>query len=136
MITIDISSKISEASKHSSAWDTGAVKEMLSLLASQRSEFRVDWEVGDENWGRVTDGQSDVAFVCARIPLIVVLKSLEVAANELGNEYVSEVLIVESFDVHSFSVDAAILEDVFKKSLSPNVNYSALSIHDLWWATV
>jgi hypothetical protein len=36
----------------------------------------------------------------------------------------------------AFEVDQGLLEQIFGRSLSENVDYSKLSISDLWWATV
>jgi hypothetical protein len=39
-------------------------------------------------------------------------------------------------DERVYEIDRALLEEVFDRVLSENVDYSSLSLNDLWWATV
>lgn len=90
----------------------------------------VDWEVGEE-WGRVLRGDCVIAFVCTRVPLALAKRSVPTHAL-LG----FDVVVVDSFDDQEYRVDRQVLEKLFGRPLSRNIDWDGLSIEELWWATV
>ncbi len=130
-MTTDLGSLFRSAQAAAATWRREDVRQALEFLAG--SEFQIDWEPGDEEWGRIIDsGGSCLALICARVPL------------GIGNEYVDPGRLaarifwmkVHSMSEHVFEVDRRLLEEVFGRQLSDNVDYSKLSVDELWWATV
>ena len=105
-------------------WSHDDVQQALELLAG--SEFRIDWEPGDEEWGCVFDSDRVRALVCARVPVGIALEGMVPARM---NECLSW-LTVSSMNDHVFSVDRSVLEQVFGRKLSANISYTRRSIDD------
>lgn len=106
---------------------------ILSVLTGLAREVggAVDWEPGDEEWGRVLLGGDVVALVCARVPLVLV--RLTTPAHSLLG---FEVVVVNDFASQEYRVDRGLLESIFGRPLSPHVDWEGMSIDELWWATV
>lgn len=132
----DLSNVFEEARRKADNWSHQAVREALQRITSLKDDFQADWEEGDEEWGRVLEGDRVVAFVCARVPLVVLHTSIFVDLRQLSEEHGLAVEVVESFDENSYCVSRPLLERVFGKEISGNVSCDSLSICDLWWATV
>ena len=133
----DLSPLIEDAREHMESWSLLAVNDALTRLVSGTPGARSDWEKGDEEWGRVIVEGKVLALVSAKLPLVIARSVLAASANEwaLGRSG-AVVIIVDNFDDCAFCVDRALLENVFSREITPNVNYESLSISDLWWATV
>lgn len=117
----------------SATWTHERVDEALQALAVQSPGSRVDWEPGDEEWGRVVDTDGGVVgLVCARIPI-------GAARNDISRAGLPKFLIWIGFgstNEPEFQVAPEILEEVFGRQVSRSINYRSLSLNDLWWATV
>ena len=96
---------------------------------------RIDWEEGDEEWARIiaSDGHV-VALICVRVPLGIVADSLN--RHEPALPDCLPWIPVNSFSEPDYAVARALIETVFERPVSGNVNWNRLSIEDLWWATV
>lgn len=93
----------------------------------------IDWEVGDEEWGRAVDSDGGVAaIVCARVPACAVYEPGSAGPIIPG---VSTVYY-QSFDDRCYHVSPSVLEDVFRRRITRSINYERLSFAELWWATV
>ncbi|KYF72244.1 hypothetical protein BE15_18950 [Sorangium cellulosum] len=93
----------------------------------------VDWEPGDEEWGRVLDADTEiVGLVCARIPIGAVRD--DVPRSELPSG-VTWIRFKSTRERH-YQVAPEILEKVFGREVSRSIDYGALSLDELWWATV
>ncbi|WP_437528483.1 hypothetical protein WME79_45525 [Sorangium sp. So ce726] len=93
----------------------------------------MDWEPGDEEWGRVIDVDGNVVgLVCARIPIGAARDDLP--SSELPSFV--EWLQFKSMYESRYQIAPELLEGVFKRQISRNVDYASLSLNDLWWATV
>lgn len=110
-------------------WTLEDVQSVLETLAN--TTFQIDWEPGDEQWGRILGTNKAQALVCARIPLGIALNDFDVTGVKRAMSW----LTVQSMSDEAFEVDQGLLEQIFGRSLSENVDYSKLSISDLWWAT-
>lgn len=130
-MTVCLDHLFREAKDRFGAWSHDDVRKVLEVLAGQA--FQVDWEPGDEEWGRVVDTSGKVhVLVCSRIPLCIGLQDRD------GGRLATRVswMTVSSMSEPAFEVDRRLLEEIFERSLSENINYAKLSINDLWWATV
>ncbi|MDX2090316.1 MAG: hypothetical protein SFX73_20820 [Kofleriaceae bacterium] len=111
--------------------DPGKVCAALEVL--KNDGFRIDWEPGDEEWARAIDDRGNVAaFICARIPL-------GIAIDSLSKSMLSDCLTwvyVPSMDARVLMVEKVLLERIFERPLSGNIDYANMSANDLWWATV
>ncbi len=103
-----------------------------ALESAAGSDFWIDWECGNEQWGRIIDARGVQALVCARVPLGFAQEDLDPARMTERVFWMK----VCSMDQPLFEVDRRLLEEVFGRPLSDNVDYSRLSVNDLWWATV
>ncbi len=132
----DLSQQFEEAHRNSEKWNDHFVLDALQRIAVTDDGLRVDWEAGDEQWGRVLAGNSVVALVCARVPLVFLHPSLGDIGWTWCKDYGIVVAISGNFDQQSFSVRPALLKHIFSKDISDNVSCDSLSLNDLWWATV
>ena len=129
-MTKDLGEVFRVASARSRAWTRDDVWRALKGLTSTGS--KVDWEPGDEQWGRVLDGAGVVGLICARVPVGAVRNDVD---PRLLSDPVTWIRF-NSMNDHDFKVERELLEEIFGCALSENVNYSSLSLNDLWWATV
>ncbi|WP_437577320.1 hypothetical protein [Sorangium sp. So ce887] len=117
----------------SAAWTHEKVHDTLQALAVHSPGSSVDWEPGDEEWGRVLDADTEiVGLVCARIPIGAVRD--DVPRSELPND-VTWIRFTSTRE-RDYQVAPQILEKVFRREVSRMIDYGALSLDELWWATV
>lgn len=124
-LTNDIKSAMALGSR-----DHRRTANLLALLASHFDGV-VDWEQGDEEWGRVLAGQQVLAIVADRFPLVIVVGG---RTPPVGN--LAHVVRVKDMDGKDHQVDRSVLEEGFGRSITSNVNYDCMSIDELWWATI
>jgi hypothetical protein len=121
----------------SKRWSPGEVRETLSTLVSALGGTHFDWDEPGESWGMVCDGRRPVAFVCVKLPIVIVLDTHEHAIEQCLSKLADvRVMCVEDFDQRSFRIDRATLESVFGNGLPNEVDYERFSVQELWWATV
>lgn len=117
----------------SAAWAHENVHDALQVLAAHSPGSSVDWEPGDEEWGRVLDADTEVVgLVCARIPIGAVRDDVP------GSVLPSDVTWIrfKSMRSRDYQVSPEVLEQVFGFEVSRNIDYGSLSLGELWWATV
>lgn len=108
----------------------------MSALAGLHPDGQVDWEEGDEEWGRVISRGKEVAYVSARRPLAFVQADDEAATQPAWSWLGIVVIAVRDFDSPSISVDPSALADLTRRPLTENVSYRKASVNEIWWATV
>jgi hypothetical protein len=133
---IDITQKIIEAGSHAHGWTREKARHALSVLAVLYPEATVDWEEGDEDWGRVICRGVATAYVSARCPLVFVQADDGTAARQVSSHLGVIAIAAQDFDVPSFSVDPSALSDLARRPLTRNVRYDRATVNDIWWATV
>jgi hypothetical protein len=117
-------------------WNLGESARVLEEILQCVDNAVIEWEKGDEEWGRIIRNKQVVALVCARFPLVIVLAGLKAALEKAISTPKVSLVSVESMSEKTYSVDKAVLEIFFGRTLSENVDYGKCSIDDLWWATV
>ncbi len=132
-MTIDLTHVLVRASENAERWTATLV---LSTLGSVREAIQgseVDWEEGDEQWARLLVEQDVVALVSARVPLVL---AADLAVSSAS--FPDFVVWCRTGDMSAmnYRVEKTVLEEIFERELTDNVDYEHLSIHDLWWATV
>lgn len=130
----DLTEIFEKAHNEKNSWSRDNVIRVLKILKDCIPESQVDWEEGDENWGRVIGYGEEVAFCNALVPVVVVHEKYSkcVQLTNLG----CHLIVVDSFSDHVFRIEPTILEQIVGRQVSRNVSYDELSILDLWWATV
>ncbi|WP_437609181.1 hypothetical protein WMF20_49585 [Sorangium sp. So ce834] len=128
---------LSDIFRHSRAasgkWTHDKVQDVLQALAAHSPGCSVDWEPGDEAWGRVLDADTEiVGLVCARIPIGAVRD--DVPRSELPSDVTW--IRFKSTRERDYQVAPELLEKVFGREVSGSIDYGALSLDELWWATV
>ncbi|HBQ98395.1 MAG: hypothetical protein J7524_23380 [Roseofilum sp. Belize BBD 4] len=119
-----------------SHWKIEAVRQILDMLVHSIEDSIIDWEPGDEEWARLLVGKEVVAIVCAKVPLIIVLEKYK---DKFSNHFFLKeikIFIIKDFDDNLYCIEKELLEKTFGREMTSNISYSALSINDLWWATV
>jgi hypothetical protein len=131
---IDLRAILAKAIAAKQIWHSSMVLAVLHTVESFIPDAWVDWEQGDEEWGRIIMPDGKVAvLVCARLPLgFISAPAVDPAALPTELTWVQ----VASMSDAAFIVDQRALEDAFGRQLSDNIDYTALSAQDLWWATV
>lgn len=132
----NITSKIVEARSLTSHWSSEKVRHALSVLAELYPGSVVDWEEGDEEWGRVISQGSEMAYVNARCPLIFVKARDETAGQRLSAQLDTVTIPAQDFDTPSISVDPSVLSELTRRPLTKNVSYDRVSVNEIWFATV
>lgn len=133
---IDITSKIDDAMALRGGWTRERVHQALSLLVRLYPEGVVDWDEGDEQWGRIIARGEARAYVSARCPLAFVWDESEEVVQGVSSRLGIIVMSVRDFDAPSISVDPAALSRLTRKPLPGVVSYGRASVNDIWWATV
>jgi len=75
-------------------------------------------------------------IICSGFPLAIVLSPFKKSFTEALLRVPVVLIEAECFDDKVYSLDKKIAEQIFQRQLSPNISYEALSINDLWWATI
>ncbi|KYF98934.1 hypothetical protein BE20_33305 [Sorangium cellulosum] len=102
-------------------------------MAAHSPVCSLDWEPGDEDWGWALVADMEiVGFVCARIPIGAVRD--DVPRSELPSDVTW--IRFKSTRERNYQVAPGLLEKVFGREVSGSIDYGALSLDELWWATV
>jgi hypothetical protein len=117
-------------------WTHEKARHALSALAQLYAEGAVDWEAGDEEWGRVMSRGEATAYMSARCPLAFVRADDESAVRPVSSRLGIIAIAVQDFDAPSISVDPAALSHLTRRPLTGNVPYGRASVNEIWWATV
>lgn len=133
MIT-DITDRFEMAAAASAVWTHTGVATTLEALTAQYPGARVDWEPGDEEWARVIvpDANQIIALICARIPLGFLSEATPPREYVEGFVWIT----IRSVSDASFKIDPEVLDRIFERHVSRNLDYDAVSANDVWWATV
>ena len=78
------------------------------------------------------------ALVCARVPLVIVVEA-DGGSCKGSARFLEEGLVViraRDLSAREYSVERSVLEKVFAKAVSTNVDLRHCSISEMWWATV
>jgi len=132
----DITSKIVSAGSLAHGWTPEKVRHALSALAELYPEGTVDWEEGNEEWGRVISRGEVTAYVSARCPLAFVQADDEAEAQRVSSQLSILAIAVQDFDAPSINVDPSALSELTRRPLTKNVSYDRASVNEIWWATV
>jgi len=133
-MAFDLTPSFKAAKERSTDWGLAAASGIMNAIALMIPNSVVDWEPGDEEWGRVLVGQKVRGLVHARMPLAFLVTPVAVPEDPSLSEVV--IVRVERTDTRSFRIDKDWLESILGRPLTDNVDYEALSLDDLWWATV
>lgn len=132
---IDISSKIHEALTSGVEWTTSDVKDLLQKLSEQIKGSCVDWEPGDEEWGRVLSLGKEVAFVSAKLPFAIIHANMfDRSRNPIRLGVVC--VFVESFTEDVILVDRVLLSFLGSRPIPEGFAQNATNVIDIWYATV
>ena len=132
---MNLSPLFQRASETPMPWSLDSAEGLLQKICGSLNESVIDWEKGDEEWGRVLQHKRVVSLVCARIPLVIVASDLKEVVEKLVDANFL-IFCVDDMAAKSWLVDKKLLERIFSKALTDNINYAELSIDDLWWCTV
>jgi hypothetical protein len=124
------------ADRHAKTWTIGDAMALLQRIRELVADSVVDWEQGDEHWGRILLGDRVLSIVCVLFPLVI---STQDKVSDIGEAVanVNGVLLpVTSMAERSYSACKILLETLFHRPLTDAIDYHRLSIDELWWATV
>ena len=116
------------------SWDENRLKDLLFICQSIVENSVIDWETGDENWARLLKDGRVLLIVNAQIPLAFFDAEYADQFRDVLSECVFKA--IESFSSSDFSVDVSLLKQVAGRDVSDNLDYTHISIDDLWWATI
>jgi hypothetical protein len=117
-------------------WGRDNARRVLQSMTTCLPGTQYDWDEGNESWGMVFTPGHAVAYVSARLPLILVLQKHRHDVEGCVANAGAVLFSAEDFDESKFCVDRALLDQIFGGSRTPNVCYDKLSINDLWYATI
>ena len=84
---IELNSYLNAAQESINFWNEDDVEIFLKLISDQVDNSVVDWEVGDEEWGRVVLDTQPIALVCAKVPFVLFLESYRIIFQILEFQY-------------------------------------------------
>jgi hypothetical protein len=133
-MSIDITYQFEKAAAGIDTWTSSDVWEALKIVTTARPSARVDWEPGDEEWARVVDSEVSeiLALICAKIPLGFIRSDIPTSGSTGGLVWIT----VPSTDESVYKISPEVLDRIFGRTVSRNLNYDAISADDVWWATV
>ena len=131
---IDITDRFEMAAAASAVWTHTGIATTLEALTAQYPGARVDWEPGDEEWARViaSDANQTIALICASIPLGFLRAAAPPRECVEGFIWIT----IRSVSDATFKIDPEVLDRIFERHVSRNLDYDAISANDVWWATV
>jgi hypothetical protein len=127
----DITAMLEAALTSQIKWSREAFLGQLNSLAASVEGASIDWEEGDENWGRVLVGSEVMAIVFRLHPLMIVRSTLHDYDAPAG----VVVLVVDDMSADVFSVDRNVAETLAGRAMSSDWDAGQFSIDALWWAT-
>jgi len=133
---IDITFEIGHARSLGHDWTSERVRHALSELAALYPGGTIDWEEGDENWGRVVCRGETTAYVSARCPLAFVQADDVAAVEQVSSRLGIIAIAVRDFDAPTINVEPLALYDLAERPLTKNIPYDKASVNEIWWATV
>jgi len=133
---IDLTSKLDDVRSLGHDWTREQVRRALSALAALCPGGTVDWEEGDEEWGRVISRGEVAAYVSARRPLAFILSHDEAEVRQVSSRLGLVAIAADDFDAPSFRVAPSALAHLTQRALTEHVCYDKASVNDLWYATV
>ena len=132
----DITSRIVAAEPLATGWGYEKVRQALSALSELYPQSTVDWEEGDEEWGRIISRGDVTAYVSAMRPIAFVLGDNELAANQALSQMSIVIIAARDFDDRFFSIDPSALSELAHRPLTKILSYGSVSVNEIWWATV
>ena len=99
-------------------------------------DSQIDWEEGDEGWGRIIIGKDAAVIVNAIYPIVIAVELCAGAAKDATHGFDVAFASVSSFDNRCLSANKEKLEMLLSRRLSDTLDYKNISTNDLWWATV
>jgi hypothetical protein len=117
-------------------WTRDSVRHVLKCVTCRLPGAQYDWDETNENWGVISRTDQGIAYICAKVPLIVVAGTFAAEVKECVKDNEAVIFEVNNFDHKEHKVAKHVLEAIFGKMLTNVVSYEALSIRDLWYATV
>ncbi len=69
----NLTSIFKRAAEGNKDWTLEDARRFLQEIAVAYPDSDVDWEQGDEEWGRVICGDSVVGLLCAKIPIAILI---------------------------------------------------------------
>jgi hypothetical protein len=133
---VDLENAILRAHKGFQLWTRERMQELVTCITGRIPGARSDWDSANESWAVISRPNQGIAYICAKIPFIVVADPFAKGVNECVKAEEAVVFEVSDFDDHRYKVTKSVLENIFAKTLTPVVSYDTLSIRDLWYATV
>ena len=105
-------------------WTQEAAQKALDMIRSKIGGSTVDWERGDEEWGRVLVGDVVKALVCAKVAVAVIMgRDRPQDVIEYLKKNGVSIIEAKTLDDDQYAVDKVVLEEIFGSPLPENVNY-------------
>jgi len=118
------------------SWNAWKLGQFLSTLTAAHRGLWIDWEEGDESWARILRNDELVGLLSADLPVAFLHHAIAPTTTDAASYELPTIHTVESFESPDYSTTHAAMEIAFGRSLSSSgVDYTRLSVSDLWWVT-
>lgn len=118
-------------------WQARDFQRVLDFIKRSIDNSQIDWEQGDEQWGRIlVDNNLIAAIVSLQIPLTIIKLDYQKIGCDCQKVFNAHLITIEAFDANLLCSNQEYIEKVFEKPISSNICYDCFSVNDLWWATV
>lgn len=112
-------------------WDESRAEHVLGRIQRRINGSVIDWDRGIERWARVLCKSEVCGYLCVRVPIAFAVPAVSDAFRDDRVVLVS----VADFSAQVYSVDKHLVTEVFGGATEV-LDYSRISINDLWYATV
>jgi hypothetical protein len=133
---LDLENAIRTAHNALQLWTLERIQELVTCINGHIPGARSDWDSANESWAVISRPDQGIAYICSKVPFIAVAGPFAKEVKECARVEEAVIFEVSDFDDHRYKVTKSMLENIFSKTLTSVVSYDALSIRDLWYATV
>jgi hypothetical protein len=133
---IDLTPTFDRALKRKSSYCGGIPLRVMNELASAIPGSTVDWDMENEDWGRILLNQKEIALICSLVPICFAEERLRLSiSQELENNGVS-VIYAHRLDDEIFKIDPSKLLEIYGFDVTDRADWQHISLHEIWFLTV
>lgn len=109
---------------------------VMNELVSAISGATLDWDMENEDWGRILLEQKEVAFVSSLVPICLTEERLRSSIEPSLQKNGVLGVYANRLSDENFTIDPIKLRDIFGLDVTNWVNWQRISLHDIWFSTV
>ena len=113
---LDLELAIQKAHMEFAIWTRERVQELMACVAGRISGVRCDWDVANESWAVMSASRHGVAYICAKIPIIIVASRFVDDVRKCAKVDEAVIFEVSDFDDYRCKIAKSVLETILRYS--------------------